>query len=64
MFLGVILYCFSPTDAFSCSMVARTNGLFTTREECQIIVQSEMEAMANQLKVIARAKCFEVGKSI
>ena len=61
MFLGVVLFCFSPTDAFSCNMVARTHGLFVSRDECMLTIENEMAQMAEKLGVIARAKCFEVG---
>jgi len=64
MFLGVILYCFSPTDVLTCSMVARTHGLFVSREECRVTIQREMVQMSNKLQVITRAKCFEVGNTI
>jgi hypothetical protein len=63
MFLGVILYCFIPTDAFSCSMMARTGGLFHTREQCQITVTQEMIVLGERIKALTRAKCFEVGQS-
>lgn len=63
MFLGVILYCFVPTDVFSCSMMARTGGLFHTREQCQITVTKEMIDLSKRITAITMAKCFEVGQS-
>jgi hypothetical protein len=64
MFLGVVLFCYSPTDVFTCSMVARTHGLFVSERECMITIQKEMVQMSEKLQVITRAKCFEVGKTI
>ena len=63
MFLGVILYCFQPSDAFSCSMMARTGGLFVSREQCQITVTEEMIELSKNIKAITRAKCFKVGQT-
>lgn len=64
MFLGVMMYCLLPNDIFSCSMIARTNSLFVSMEECQITVQKEMAELSERLQVYSRAKCFEIGQSI
>ena len=64
MFLGVILYCYHPADAFSCSMIARTNGLFATEQQCQLTITKEMVAIGKSMRAITRAKCFEVGKTV
>ena len=64
MFLGVILYCFHPADVFSCSMMARTNGLFATEQQCQVTIKKEMIAISERTRAITRGKCFEVGKTV
>ena len=64
MFLGVMMYCLLPNDIFSCRMIARTNSLFVSMEECQTTVQEEMIELSERLQVYSRAKCFEIGKSI
>ena len=63
MFLGVILFCLNPTDAFSCRVVARTGGLFLTYEQCQTTTSREMVSFAERMKAIARFKCLEVGQA-
>jgi hypothetical protein len=64
MFLGVILYCFHPADAFSCSMIARTNGLFATEQQCRETITEEMIDLGERMRAITRAKCFELGKTV
>lgn len=63
MFLGVILFCYQPYDAFSCSITARTGGLFYSEQECKATVSREMTIIAKTIKAVAKAKCFEVGQA-